>query len=360
MVKKICQITLFWVILTVAFAKTNNLRPYRLINADSLIVEKKNNFYHTNLIGNVHFFYGSTEFFCDLATVNEETKITTMNGNVKVYEDTLSLFAQNSEYHRNEEKIYLNRDVKAVQLLPDSTENIFWAQHITYIRNDSILIAQDDVKAISQKESLAAESGFLKYDLIKHYGYLLKKPFVSKTDNGKIFNISAQKIEYFDDYKKIVASFGVKATFEDYNIHANYLIYFSNEEKVAVIGNPKFESEQATAFANQFVFYLKKNKLKQAILMDSCKVYYKIYEEDSTKINYVFADKINLDFNQGVLHNMTAKGSVKTYYKQEKSLKKDFAENWVTGDSLYFVMKDNKIQSIFMKKAKNGKYFFEK
>jgi len=94
--------------------------------------------------------------------------------------------------------------------------------------------------------------------------------------------------------------------------------------------------------------------------MDSCKVYYKIYDEDSTKINYVFADKINLDFNQGVLHNMTAKGSVKTYYKQEKSLKKDFAENWVTGDSLYFVMRDNKIQSIFTKKAKNGKYFFEK
>ncbi len=351
---------LFFIILFSFLYSKEELRPYRLINADSLIVEKKNDFYHTDLIGNVHFFYGDTEFFCDRAIVDEERKITIMQGNVKVYEDTLSLFAQNSEYHRNDEKIFLNNDVKIVQLLPDSTKNIFWAEHITYQRNDSLLTAQVRVKALSEKENITARCGFLKYNLKSHYGYLLKKPFIQKKEKDKIFSVSAEKIEYFDDYKKVVASFNVHSKFEDYLIISSFLLYFSDEEKAVVIGSPEFISKEAKATAGQFIFYLQKNKLKTADLTDSCKVYYKISESDSLKRNYVFADKIKLNFENGELNNMTALGEVQTFYVQDKSKNQDFAKNYVNGDSLFFKMKDNKIESIFLKKGREGRYYFEK
>ena len=37
------------------------LRPYKLINADKLTITKVEEEYITNLVGNVHFFYGETE-----------------------------------------------------------------------------------------------------------------------------------------------------------------------------------------------------------------------------------------------------------------------------------------------------------
>ncbi len=336
------------------------LRPYRLINADSLLVQKKAGFYHTDLAGNVHFFYGNTEFYCDNAVLDEEKKLTVMQGNVRVYEDTLSLFANNGEYHRKEEKIYLNNNVKIVQQLPDSTKNIFFAQHITYIRLDSILIAQDRVKAISQKEKIEAECGYLKYNLKKHYGYLKRNPIIKKNEKGKILSATAEKMEYFDDYKKIVANFNVKTDFEDYKIRSDFMIYFSNEEKAIVVGNPVFIAEQANTYAKQFIFKLEKNKLKNATLLDSCKVFYKIDKEDSIRTNYVFADKMKLFFDEGKLQKMTALGNVKTFYIQKKKKKQDFAKNYVIGDSLFFMMDSEKIKYIYLKNPRKGKYYFEK
>ena len=54
------------------------LRPYRLVNADRLFVDRLENEYLTRLNGNVHFFYGETEFFSDQAEIYEEQKLVRM------------------------------------------------------------------------------------------------------------------------------------------------------------------------------------------------------------------------------------------------------------------------------------------
>ncbi|MCK4312745.1 MAG: hypothetical protein KAW88_08440, partial [Candidatus Cloacimonetes bacterium] len=64
---RIFIILIFLLFSNMLFSDKNELRPYRLINADTLIVNKINEEYVTDLIGNVHFFYGETEFFSDFA-----------------------------------------------------------------------------------------------------------------------------------------------------------------------------------------------------------------------------------------------------------------------------------------------------
>ena len=59
---RIFIIFLFLLFSDILFSDENDLRPYKLINADTLIVNKINEEYVTDLIGNVHFFYGETEF----------------------------------------------------------------------------------------------------------------------------------------------------------------------------------------------------------------------------------------------------------------------------------------------------------
>ena len=73
--KKILIGSFFLVFAFSLFGQKKELRPYRLINADSLIATKVNEEYITNLNGNVHFFYGETEFFSDSAQIYEKKKI---------------------------------------------------------------------------------------------------------------------------------------------------------------------------------------------------------------------------------------------------------------------------------------------
>jgi len=353
---------LFFLILFTLFSSltaAEKLRDYKLINADSLIVTKIDEFYHTKLIGNVHFFYGNTEFYCDTADIDEKDKISKMAGNVKVYEDTLSLFASESEYLRKSEIIYLRRNVKMFQLLPDSTQNKFYADYVTYYRNDSLAIAEQNVKAISEKQNITGECGYLKYHLNTHYGFMNKKPHIIRKEKDKLFEIYAQKIEYFGDYKKIVASYDVKTNFEKYHISGNFLLYYSETEKGTVIGNPKYLSDRATAYSQQFDFHLKNNKIQTVDLTDSCKVYYKIKESDSLQDNYITAKNIHFVFDDEKLQQVTAIKDITTYYNQKKSEKSDFVKNWVDGDSLTIEMENDKVKYLKLINAKEGKYYFE-
>lgn len=358
MVKKILfPILLFTIFLSLSAKE--ELRDYKLINADSLIIYKIDEFHHTKLIGNVHFFYGTTEFYCNNADIDEKDKISKMIGNVKVYEDTLSIFADEAEYYRNRETIYLRKNVKMVQLLPDSTKNKFYADYITYKRNDSLAIAENNVKAVSEKQNISGECGYLKYYLNKHYGFMNKKPHIIRKEKDKLFEIYAQKIEYFDDYKKIVASYDVRTSFDNYNIDGNFLLYYSEDEKATVIGNPKYYSDIATAYSRQFDFHLKENKIQTVDLTDSCKVYYKIKDSDSLQDNYIFAKKIHFKFNDEKLQRVTAIEDITTYYNQKKSEKSDFVKNWVNGDSLTIKMEDDNVKYLKLINAKEGKYYFE-
>ena len=359
MVKNLLFFLIFFTLFSSLIASPK-LRDYKLINADSLIITKTNEFYHTKLIGNVHFFYGSTEFYCDTADIDEKDKISKMIGNVRVYEDTLSLFASEAEYLRKSEIIYLRRKVKMLQLLPDSTQNKFYANYITYYRSDSLAIAEQNVKAISEKQNIIGECGYLKYYLNTHYGFMNKSPHIIRKEKDKLFEIYAQKIEYFGDYKKVVASYDVKTGFEKYHINGNFLLYYSETEKATVIGNPKYFSDTATAYSQQFDFVLKDNKIQTVDLTDSCKVYYKIKEADSLQDNYITAKNIHFAFDDEKLHRVTAIKDVTTYYNQKNDEKSDFVKNWVNGDSLTIEMENNKVKYLKLIGAKEGKYYFEK
>lgn len=358
MVKNLLFLLIFFILFSSLLAE-QKLRDYRLINADSLIISKMDEFYHTKLIGNVHFFYGTTEFYCNTADIDEKDKISKMVGNVKVYEDTLSIFASEAEYYRNRETIYLRKNVEMLQILPDSTQNKFYADFITYYRNDSLVVAEKNVKAISEKQNITGKCGYLKYYLNEHYGFMNKKPHIIRKEKDKLFEISAQKIEYFDDYKKIVASYDVNTSFEKYRIEGNFLLYYSETEKATVIGNPKYYSDTATAYSEQFDFHLKENKIQTVSLTDSCKVYYKINESDSLQDNYITAKKIHFTFDDEKLRRVTAIADITTYYNQKDSKKSDFVKNWVDGDSLTIEMENDNVKFLKLINAKKGKYYFE-
>ena len=138
---------LFAIVFTMIFElyAEEELRPYKLINADKLIINKMEGEYVTNLFGNVHFFYGETEFYSDKADIFELQKIVRMQGNVKVYEDTLSLIADKVDYFRKTERLLLRGNVLATETHSDSTIRTFEAEEVEYFRNSREFFANENV-----------------------------------------------------------------------------------------------------------------------------------------------------------------------------------------------------------------------
>ncbi len=351
---------LFTVVLTMIFElhAEEELRPYRLINADKLIINKIEGEYITNLFGNVHFFYGDTEFFSDKAEIFELQKIVRMHGNVKVYEDTLSLHADNVDYFRKKERLFLYGDVLAKETHKDSTIRTFKAVEVEYFRNTRELFAKKNVITYDERENMHGTCGELKYFMNDGYGYLIKEPVLSIAKKDTI-SISAEKIEYFKDYKKVVATFNVKTFSKEFIMSSDFLLYFADEEKAVYLGEPKFASDLADAKAIEFRIFFEEQKIKKAILLDSCYVQFS-EAKDQSKKSWAIADLMEFNFEEGNITFCEAKGNVNSYFQQETIESRNFSANNAQGEHLIIEIDgQNKITRISMKDKVHGIYKFK-
>ncbi len=352
-------------LLTVIFAMIFNLlaavedlRPYKLINADKLIITKIEGEYITNLFGNVHFFYGDTEFFSDKADIFELQKIVRMQGNVEVYDDTLSMLANNVDYFRKTERLFLRGNVLATETHIDSTISTFEAEEVEYFRNSREFFAKENVITYDERENMHGTCGELKYYLNDGYGYMMKEPILS-VSNKDTLSISAEKIEYFENYKKVVATFNVRTFSKDFIMSSDFLLYFSDEEKAVYLGEPEFTSNLADASAIEFQIFFEEQKIKKAILQDSCYVQFS-ESEDQPKMNWAVGDLMEFNFEKGNIVYCESKGNVNSYFQQETAERKDYSANQAKGEFLIIEMDNtNKIERISMKDKIHGIYKFQ-
>lgn len=341
------------------YSEETELQPYKLINADKLILTKVNEGYITNLIGNVHFFYGETEFFSDEADIFEEEKIARLWGNVEVYDDTLSLYADKVDYFRITEKLVLDENVLINEAHKDSTIRTFKAEHVDYFRKERELYALENVRMYDEREDLNGSCGQLNYYLKDGYGYLMKSPVLSLAGEDSI-QISAEKMEYFKDFEKVVATFNVITQSTEFELTSDFLLYFAQEDKAIYLGDPKFSSESADASAIELQLLFEDKRMKKAILKDSCSVFFKT-EEESSDNSWVTSNSMYFDFEDGKVKLFDAQDNVDSYYHQDETDNKEMAINKATGKHLIIsINNENEIETIDMRKQVQGLYKFHK
>ncbi len=332
-------------------------RPYHLIHADRLVVRTVRGEHISDLVGNVHFFYGDTEFFSDFATLYEKQELANLKGRVVVLEDTLRMEATKVAYYNISEQLFLQDSVYVTETHQDGTKRTFTARRVEYFRKTRDFTAIDEVHTWDERENITATCGYLTYNLGTGYGYMMRDPMVQKIQSDTLA-IAAQKIEYFDDYQKIVATFNVDVTSSENRITSDFLIYFSNEEKAIFKGQPRFYSSFGDGLAKEFHIFFQKQRLRQAEFIDSCRVDFRA-KPGEAKTNWILADRMIFNFIDDAIIESYAEGGVNAMVIQEQSAHQDYGWNHSQGEWLHILFNDDQdISEISLKTRTTGKYRF--
>ncbi len=330
---------------------------FRLVHADKLFMSKTYEEQALELSGKVHFFYGDTEFKSDRALILDIKKIARLYGNVVVSNDSLLLVADTLAYYRIPELMNAGGRVTATHSNKQGAYRWMKSDYASYDKARDILTCWSRVVSYDKQENATATCGYAQWDRKQGYALMLESPFLS-TGKADTLKVNAEKMEYFDAEKKLIATFGVQVRSTDYLTNSDFLIYFMEDDKAVFTGEPRFNSDYATATANEFHLFLKQRKLVRAELIDSCRVDFAAEKGEEQK-NRVWANLISMDFADDQLRKFEAEGLVSYLYQQDASEKQDFFVNSATGAYLQADFDENsKLQTMQMQNSIKGKYLF--
>ncbi|MCD4828540.1 MAG: hypothetical protein K8R90_03805 [Candidatus Cloacimonetes bacterium] len=363
------------------------LRPYRFIHADSLVVRKLADEYVTNLYGDVHFFYGETEFFADHAELFDQQEIARLVGRVQVFDDTLDLFADSVSYDRRLERLDLVGNVRAErdtlsltgnqavylrergrldlegdvffrESHADGTIRTLSCETAVYFRDPESLTTDGRVRAWDERENFRGRCGHAEYHITDGYAWMIQNPELESAGEDSLY-IRAEKIEWFEEAGRLVANFDVVTRSEDYHTSSDFLIYLTEEDEAVFLGKPTFHTDQADGAADEFHLYFDEHKIDRATFQDSCEVFFRT-GSDSPKSNRVTADWMEFGFQERKLRRFVAEGNVESLFEQQADEERDFSGNHATGTRMTVLIdEDESIESVRMTGGVSGKYSFE-
>lgn len=331
---------------------------FRLIHADKMYLNNLPSGQILDLSGKVHFFYGDTEFKSDKALILDGPKIARLSGRVSVQNDTLHLAADSLAYYRIPQVLNLGGKVKLTQSVAGGKSRWMKGDYAIYDMAKDTFSTWSRVSAFDEVENATAFCGYAFWDRAAGYSYLIEEPYLVVAGKDSL-SIRADKMEYFEEDKKLVATFNVKVQSTDFNATSDFLLYFTEEEKAVFVGEPRFYNDFASATAQEFQLWFQGRELTKASLVDSCTVYFS-QEAEKEKENWVKAQNIQLYFAENQITNFDADTEVSYYFLQEEKGKKDFFINAATGQLLKAIFDaDNKIRLLDMQGNIRGRYIFK-
>ncbi|MCK9556485.1 MAG: OstA-like protein [Candidatus Cloacimonetes bacterium] len=356
--KKILWIGSLLLVLLSLSADETERQKFKLIHADRMYMSNVETAQILDLTGNVHFFYGDTEFRGNRALILDTQKIARLTGNVVVQNDSLHLVADSLAYYRIPQVLNLGGRVKLTQRTKDGFVRHMEGDHAIYDQGKDTFTVWSRVRAYDQKENANAKCGYGFWDRPNGYAFLIEEPEVVTGVEDTLI-IKADKMELYEEEGKLIATFNVRTDSKDYHATSDFLIYFSEEEKAVFLGEPKFENNFATAEAIEFQVYFKEQELTQVVLVDSCLVQFAA-EENEERNNWVRAQDIVLNFAEGRILDFSADARVSYYFLQEEGEKQDFFINAADGDRLKAKFdEDNKLRLMDMGGNIRGTYRFK-
>ncbi len=329
----------------------------RVIHSDKLYLSKVQDEQVMRLEGKVHFWYGKTEFRSDRALIFDLQKIARLDGSVKVNNDSLSLAADSLTYYRVPDDLNAGGKVLIEEKKKGKVVRWFRSDKAIYSKFHDTVTVWGNVSSFDQVENAALTCGYAFWDRKNRYAYMIEEPRVEVAGKDTL-NVRADKFEYFEAERKLMATFNVLARSQDYEASSDFLVYLLKEEKAVFLGEPEFRSANATAGAKEFYLFFKDRELQRAELVDDCRLDF-AEEEDGRKQNWVKANYVRIDFEDKQIRRFEAEKTVSYRYQQEQTEERDFFVNTANGEFLEAKFnQENELEFMIMRQKIKGNYKF--
>ena len=329
----------------------------RVIHSDKLHLSKVRDEQVMRLEGKVHFFYGKTEFRSDRAMIFDQQKIARLDGNVRVNNDSLFLASDSLTYYRIPEELNAGGKVLIEEKKKGEVIRWFRSDRAIYNQLSNSVTVWSNVNSFDRGENATLSCGYAFWDRKNRYSYMIENPHIDVAGKDTL-SVRADKFEYFEEERKLLATFNVLARSQDYEASSDFLVYLLREEKAVFLGEPEFRSETATASAKEFYIFFQDRELIRAELVDSCRL---DFAEEKLKPmeNWVTANYVKIDFEDKQIRGFEAENTVSYRYRQEKTAERDFFVNTADGDYLEARFNSkNELDIMKMRSRIKGSYKF--
>ena len=348
---------LFIIILLAISLQATEPVVYSLINSDRLNIHRRNDEYITYLRGNVHFFYDDIEFKADMADIYERQEFVVLRGNVIVLQDTLKITCNDAQYYHQNQYLNVQGNVVLTETINQETVRRITCDSGTQYRERGEFILQGNVLSYDEKESLFSSSGFATFNQQTGYGYMIERPVIWRTGADSLA-LYAEKIEFYEDTNRVVASFNVITQNQDITVKSSFLIYYGDEEKIVYIGNPQFYTESGDGNADLLTVYLEDNDVKEIHMDENCYIEFSA-NNSLDRDSWIRSDFMKLFYDSGNPKEFIATENVSSFFLQQQQVQKNNMDNNVSGDILHILFnEESKVQLLQKTDNISGKYRF--
>ncbi|MCL2063534.1 MAG: hypothetical protein FWG98_04085 [Candidatus Cloacimonetes bacterium] len=335
---------------------------YRLINANQLNMNYVNEEYITYLRGNVHFFYADIEFFADMADIYESQQFVILTGNVLIIQDSLSIASDDAQYFHQTEFLQVRGNVIMTETHSEGTFRRATSNSGMHYRDRGEFILQGNVFAHDERESFFGTAGFATFNQETGYGYMIERPVIWRTEPDSLA-LYAEKIEFFEDTNRMVASFDVITQNSEIVVRSNFLIYYGNEDRMVYIGEPRFFTDSGDGNADLITVFLENSDIREIVMEGECFIEFSSGNnhetESNVKDNWIESDFMNLFYLENKPQEFIASGNVRSFFIQNRQQRSNSMDNNVTGELLnIFFDDDSNVTELRINERVRGKYRF--
>jgi lipopolysaccharide export system protein LptA len=351
-----------FMLLIFSICYANQPVTYQLINSDEMQIHSISEEYIILLRGNVHFFYGEIEFFADRANIYSATEHVILRGNVVAIQDSLRITASEAIYSHPIGELRVERNVVMTEthdgiITRKATSNL--AIHNT--QTDEFTM-RGNVHIHEFMEIMFARAGHMFFNRETGYGYMLETPFVWREGEDAL-SISAEKIEFFEDTNRVVASFGVITETQDLRVLCDFLIYYGDDGRLIYIGNPRFYSDSGNGSAELITVFLVEpgsNDIREVLLEGESVVHFRTSPEEPAD-SWVRSNNMTLIYDDNVPVEFIARENVRSFLRQANDDTELAMDNNVYGEYLnLFFAEDQSISHVRIQERVRGNYRFER
>lgn len=368
-----------------------------LHHADSLVGKVINSEDIRELIGNVQFSQGSVIVNCDRAIQYLKSNLLTLEGNIKIQDDTLTFYGKRGSYNSADKtaeaydgvyieeglrKLYADYGKYYVQekrvffkgkVLVQDTNSSLTCSELTYLRNDKITIARKNVILSDLNNNIKTYSDYFQNK--DKYSFISGNPAVIQIDtaeNGRLDTLIILSNEihaYQDTIEHFIAVGDVKMQRGNVFAECGETIYFTDADSIVMKKNP-FVWYEDTQISGDTIFIKLINRKLKNIYVNGRSFAISLSDTNyRNRFDQMQGETMLINFDNGKIDNIIVNTTAKSLYYlyEENPSDKDTnlkiletnGLNITTGDQIVILFKDKKVESIKVSGGVMGKYFPE-